>query len=95
MTGCPATIGGAKTICYARLGAAAPASRTDHTVTGAQAAASSILVVAQDPNDDQYYLFGCDASYAAQTDTCHATIEDALAQASFEYPELTLEWVQC
>ena len=39
-----------------------------------------------------YYLFGCDSNWNAVTDTFHETIEQAQAQAEFEYQGVTATW---
>ena len=42
--------------------------------------------------DGEFYLFGCDDCWNCITDTCHATLEEAMNQAEFEYEGITITW---
>ena len=46
------------------------------------------IAIAEYPDENGFYLFGLDDRGDVQSDTWHETIEDALAQADFEYDRL-------
>jgi hypothetical protein len=54
--------------------------------------AAAALAIAHYLTEDGYYLFGLDVRGDVQSDTWHETIEDALAQAEFEYEGL--DWAE-
>ena len=43
--------------------------------------------------EESVYLFGCDADWNEITDTWHETLEEALAQAEFEYEGSSGTWI--
>ena len=52
------------------------------------------LAICQYEGEDSYYLFGCDENWDTVTDTWHETLEEAKAQAEFEYEGVTATWRQ-
>ena len=50
------------------------------------------LAICVDPKENGVYLFYCDNSWQVITDTWHATIEEAKAQAEFEYAGISQQW---
>jgi hypothetical protein len=46
------------------------------------------LAIVRYPGEDNVYLFGIDDNGQGQSDTWHETVEDALAQAEYEYEGL-------
>ena len=52
----------------------------------------SALEIVQYPDDDAYYLLYLDDSGNELTDTWHETINDAKAQAEFEFSVAPSEW---
>lgn len=82
----PRRMGGAKMICFAIL-------RVHDEVSGTSPhRASSIrgLAIAHAP--EGYSLFGCDADWQVISDTWHETLDEAKAQAAFEFPSTPLLW---
>ena len=43
------------------------------------------LAICQYANEDGFYLFYCSPDWKTITDTWHESLEDALAQAEFEF----------
>jgi hypothetical protein len=66
--------------------------RTVHRAGGAVLGPAAALAICQYDNDSQYYLFYCDENWSVQTDTCHASIDEAQAQAEFEYEGVSALW---
>jgi len=94
MTSCPDTVDDAKVVCYAPVGPRSGyTGRTRHVVAGVVTGQMDGVVIAQYPGENGYYLFGCDSEWHSVTDTWHATLEGALAQASFEYEGVASAWV--
>jgi hypothetical protein len=50
------------------------------------------LAICQHDGEACFYLFGCDAEWSVVTDTWHATLEEALSQAEFEYEGVARTW---
>ncbi len=50
------------------------------------------LAICRYPNEDSFYLFGCDAAWNCVTDTCHSSLDEAFAQAAFEYSGVAGTW---
>ncbi len=69
-----------------------PTGRTRHLTGGQEMAAPSELRIVQYNGDTGYYLLYLDAKGCEQTDTYHDSIEDALAQAEWEFTVLPEEW---
>ena len=92
-TNVPASLGGAVVLKAARLFPAAHTGNTRHSVAGAPLKAASRLAIAQYPGQPGFYLFYCDDAWAVMTDTWHQTMDDAEAQAEFEYKGSSNAWV--
>ncbi|HEX8002066.1 MAG TPA: hypothetical protein VF519_05170 [Mycobacteriales bacterium] len=82
----PGELDGATVLRVADLGDVAASGRTRHVVYGEPQGTFAALAIARYDSDPACYLFYCDADWRVVTDTCHDTIEGALAQAEFEYP---------
>ena len=94
MSACPDTVGDAKVICYVPVRSSSGyTGRTRHIIAGVGLGHMDALVIAQYPGEEGYCLFGCDGEWHSITDTWHATLEDALAQASFEYEGISSAWI--
>jgi len=50
------------------------------------------LAICHHEGEDCFYLFGCDSSWNTVTDTWHQSLDDALAQAEFEYEGVSKTW---
>jgi hypothetical protein len=92
--GVPNRIGGANVVCYTPID-----HRHKFTGNCKQIVAGKVLeplaglAVCQYPNDNAFYLFGCDSDWNSKTDTWHQTLEDAKEQAEFEYEGTLGTWV--
>jgi hypothetical protein len=51
------------------------------------------LAICQYQEESAFYLFGCDCDWKVVTDTWHQSIEDAKAQAEFEYEGVEKTWI--
>ena len=66
----------------------------DGFVGGALARVCSGLAICRYDNDAEgFYLFSCDQAWVTITDTWHATIDDAKAQAEFEHAGTKDTWI--
>ena len=89
----PQEMGGAKVVLYTPID-----ERHKHTgnckqvVAGVLMGAAAGLAICQYEGENSFYLFGCDAKWNTVTDTCHDTLEDAMAQAKFEYEGVQATW---
>ncbi len=89
----PGEIGGARVVLYTPID-----ERHRHTgncrqiVAGVLMGAAAGLAICRYAGEDGYYLFGCDEDWGTQTDTWHETLEDAKAQAEFEYEGVSATW---
>jgi hypothetical protein len=79
---------GAAVVRVADLSTAVPTGRTRHFVGGEEAANLAALAVARYEEHPGYYLFYCDDEWNVITDTYHESVEDADAQAEFEFGSL-------
>ena len=61
-------------------------------VDGMIMARASGLAICHYEGEDGFYLFGCDENWNAVTDTLHDTVEEAQAQAEFEYEGVSATW---
>ena len=66
--------------------------RTRHVVYGAAMPHPAQLRVVQFPGDEGFYLLYCTAAGEEMTDTHHATLEAAFAQAAWEFNVSAAEW---
>jgi hypothetical protein len=95
MSNAPEAIGGARVVCYSPID-----SRHQFTGNCRQIVAGKLvgpvagLAICQFPGDDAFYLFGCDADWNCVTDTWHPSLEEAKAQAEFEYAGVSHTWIE-
>ena len=89
----PSEIGGAVVVLYTAID-----GRHRHTgncrqiVAGRLAGPAAGLAICQYEGGNSYYLFGCDEYWNTVADTWHETLEDAKAQAEFEYEGVNETW---
>ena len=89
----PDIIGGARVICYSPIDERHSfTGKTRQIVAGQLIGAMSGLAICQYPDEDCFYLFGCDADWGTVTDTWHQTLDEALHQAEFEYAGVSSTW---
>lgn len=62
-------------------------------VAGEVAAAPVAVAVCEDAASGGCFLFGCDADWHVMTDTWHESLEQARAQAEFEFAGVASTWV--
>ena len=91
----PDQIGEAQVICYLILNSNRHkrTGSTEHIVGGTLITEFFALAICQYKKDDGFYLFYCNSSWEAVTDTYHDTIQDAKEQAEFEYSGTENDWV--
>lgn len=93
MMSIPKDIGGASVILYTPVD-----DRHRHTgnckqiVAGVLMSAAAGLAICRYEGEKSFYLFGCDENWETITDTWHETLEDAKAQAEFEYEGVSATW---
>ena len=93
MKAIPKEIGGAKVMLYSSID-----QRHQHTgncrqiVKGVWMGAAAGLAICKYDGEDSFYLFGCDETWQAITDTWHQTLDDAMKQAEFEYAGVSATW---
>jgi hypothetical protein len=86
----PQELAGARVMKYAEVTAdVEPTGATRHTVAGTQLGRAAALAIARYPEEAGTYLFYLDTHGGVVTDTWHASLDDALHQAAFEYRGLT------
>jgi hypothetical protein len=95
MTPPPASIDRARVLAYTFVDSRhVSTGRARHFVGGALAPVPSGLAICRYDNDSEgFYLFGCDQAWATITDTWHATIDEAKAQAEFEHAGTMDTWI--
>jgi hypothetical protein len=85
----PAELDGAVVLAAAVIGPNAPI-RTHHIVKGELANPRiQRLAIARYDDQEGYYLFYCDSTWAVVTDTYHDTFDGAVEQARFEFGPLS------
>lgn len=95
MNRAPSEIDGAKVVLYTPVD-----ERHRHTgncrqvVAGALMGAAAGLAICRYEGDASFYLFGCGPDWNVLTDTWHETLEDAKAQAEFEYEGVSATWLK-
>jgi len=93
MESAPRQIGGAKVICFTRIdNRHRPTGNCMQIVAGVLQEPADGLAICQYEGEEAYYLFGCDAQWNSVTDTWHQTLEEAKAQAEFEYTGVSGTW---
>jgi hypothetical protein len=91
---CPDAIDGARVICYTRIdGRHEHTGNTRHTVAGQCVGPASGLAICQYLGETSFYLFSCDAIWCSITDTSHQSLEEAQAQAEYEYVGTFDTWI--
>jgi hypothetical protein len=89
----PNLIGEATVVCYSPIDSRhRPTGGCRQIVAGVlQGPAAGVAICRYDASG--YYLFGCDENWQSVTDTWHPTIEEAKAQAEFEYEGVSMTWI--
>jgi hypothetical protein len=91
----PNEIGGATVILYSPIDERhRPTCNCKQIVAGALVGPAAGLAICKYDGDEGFYLFGCDATWNTVTDTLHESVEDAKAQAEFEYEGVGNTWVR-
>ncbi len=89
----PGVIGGARVLLYTPIdGRHRHTGNCEQYVAGELMGPAAGLAICRYEGDAAVYLFGCDEDWEAVTDTWHETLEDAKAQAEFEYEGVTATW---
>lgn len=89
----PASLDGAEIVLFTPIDHRhRPTGRCRHLVAGDLQGPAEALAICRYPGDDGCYLFGCDASWGVVTDTFHATVDEAMQQAEFEYEGVAATW---
>jgi hypothetical protein len=65
---------------------------TRHELNGVLQGPVAGLAICPEGNGSGYYLFGCNAAWEVVTDTWHASVEEAMNQAEFEYGGVSATW---
>ena len=93
MEPCPSHIGGAKVICYTPIDERHhPTGNTKQIVNGVVLGPAAGIAICQYEGEEYFYLFGCDEQWNCRSDTWHEELEDAKAQAEFEYQGTSGTW---
>lgn len=69
-----------------------PTGKTRHWSGGALLPPPAELRIAQYPSDPGFYLLYCDGDGREMTDTYHDSLEEAMAQAEWEFETKEGEW---
>ena len=94
MQACPQCIGEDKVVCYTHLDTRhRHTGETSHVVSGEFAARASGLAICISQASAGFMLYGCDAHWSIVTDTWHASLAEAIAQAEHEYVGSSQTWV--
>lgn len=80
------------TLRYVSVGGRAPTEQTTHTLNGSKIGPAATLRILQYDGDPGYYLMHFNAAGEEIADTYHDTIEDAVAQAEWEFNIKPEEW---
>src|SRR5260370_39641540 len=89
----PREIDGAEVVCFTPIDKRHhPTDSCNHFVAGVLQGPAAGLAIGRYSGEDCYYLFGCNAAWESVSDTCHRKIEDAKAQAEFEYAGVSATW---
>lgn len=92
---CPDVIGGAIVIQYTLIDSRHLfTENTKQIVNGETLKSMKGLVICKYENEEGIYLFGCDADWNVITDTWHNDVEEAVAQAEFEYKNTKNTWIR-
>lgn len=88
MTDAPRIIDGATVLQVADLSQASPTGRTRHVVGDDEVRTFAALALVRHGSDPGIYLLYCDDEWRAVTDTYHESVDQAVAQAEFEFGRL-------
>src|SRR5437870_676102 len=89
----PAELNGARVVATAIVDASvAVTGNTTHIVAGSILPPSHALAICAYSNQVGVYLFYCDRQWQVLTDTWHASVAEAKAQAEFEYAGASGAW---
>jgi hypothetical protein len=69
-----------------------PTGRTRHTIGGRDIPPTAMLRIVQYEGDPGYYLLHLDKDARVTTDTWHATLDAAMAQAALEFQVKREDW---
>lgn len=93
MSPAPSHIGGMQVVLWSPLdGRHQATGRTRQLVATRQVPAPSGLAICRE-SDASFFLFFCDAAWRPITDTWHEGLDEARAQADFEFTNLSSTWV--
>jgi hypothetical protein len=88
----PAKIGGLPVVCYTPSdGRRRPTGRCRHVGPEGEIGPTMGLAVCGRPGEG-FYLFRCDRDWRPLADTWHATVDEAMRQAEFEYEGVAATW---
>lgn len=71
-----------------------PTGKTRHELNGVLLPPPVLLRIVQYDGDPGYYLFYCDETGCEMTDTYHDSVEQAMAQANWEFNVKAEEWTR-
>jgi hypothetical protein len=90
----PLKIGGLPVVCSSPIdGRHRPTGRCRHIGPEGEIGPAAGLAVCGRPGEG-FFLFRCDGHWRVIADTWHATTEEALRQAEFEYERVSATWRQ-
>lgn len=90
----PPEIGGLPVVCFSSIdGRHRPTGRCSHIGPAGEIGPAGGLAVCGLPGKG-FYLFRCDRDWLPVADTWHATAEEAMRQAEFEYEGVSSTWRQ-
>ncbi len=91
----PRQIGGANVLFYTPIDHRhRPTGNCKQIVAGILRGPAAGLAICQYEGEESFYLFGCDSEWKSVTDTWHQSLEDAMAQAEFEYAGVSNSWLR-
>ena len=91
----PEKLGGTKVLLYTAIDdRQRPTGAVQHIVGGVLQSSFQGLAICPNEGEEGFFLFYCDEAWNTVTDTWHASIEEARAQAEFEYEGVSRTWVE-
>jgi hypothetical protein len=89
----PNEIDGATVILYSPIDERhRPTGNCKQILAGVLVGPAAGLAICRYDGNEGFYLFGCDANWNSVTDTLHVSVEEAKAQAEFEYEGVGNTW---
>ncbi|WP_433536797.1 hypothetical protein ACQPZK_02865 [Micromonospora sp. CA-249363] len=86
----PALLDGARVTLFASLAPGQlPTGATRHSVSNFAEVVAHLAIARYDKADAEFYLFCCADDWQVVADTCHPTEAEAVAQAVFEFGDVT------